>query len=110
MNGTAPGGVSADVTVHFSTVTPRNYSVRFVETGLAAGTKRQVPIDGFTRNSTGTKVTFSIENGTYTVSVDFPGGSYYTYGANPFTVEGATVVVPVNLSDPNARPRSTARI
>jgi hypothetical protein len=74
------------------------YTVTFQETGLAHGTSWSVTIDGLTHTSTGTKMSFSISNGTYPFSAAATGYTYTAAPPSPLTVHGAAVTVRVTFT------------
>ena len=73
--GVTVAGASASATVTFTLVT---FSVTFTETGLPSGTNWSVTLGASTVYSTGTTLTFTETNGTYSFTV----GSVSGYSAN----------------------------
>lgn len=77
---------------------PAKYELTFDESGLPAGTSWAVTANNTQQTSTGTAVSFSLPNGSYTYSI----GSVLGYGASPrggsVTVSGANHAVAVQFS------------
>ncbi len=63
---TGESEVAASVALRWTLVT---YRVAFDEKGLPAGTPWSVTLDGVTKSGTGSKIMFSVSNGTYAYSV-----------------------------------------
>ena len=80
------------------TFTPVTYTVTFTESGLPAGTSWSVTLNGSTKSSTTTTITFQESNGTYSFTV----GSVPGYTASPssgtVTVAGAAVAQPISFT------------
>ena len=97
---------SGTVTVHGAPVTvtvafvPNTYTVRFEETGLVANTSWSVTLNGSTRTTTASSLTFLESNGTYPYTVDtvlgYSGGlsgSVGVHGADPAPISIGYVAV-----------------
>ena len=81
-------GAAVSQSITFSTVT---YTVTFTETGLPSGTKWYANITGQSSlSSTGTSVSTTLTNGSYTYSIGTPDKTYSAQGGS-FTVNGGTV-------------------
>ena len=81
-------GASVSESISFSVVT---YSITFTETGLPTGTKWYVNITGQSSlNSTGTSISTTLANGSYTYSIGTPDKIYSAQGGS-FMVNGGTV-------------------
>ncbi len=81
-------GAATSVSISFSPVT---YAVNFKETGLSSGTSWSVTFNGQKKSGTGSTISFSASNGTYSYTV----GSVSGYTASPssgsVSVSGAAV-------------------
>lgn len=77
-----------------------SYSIRFGEVGLPGNHSWAVSLDGSTNSSSGSSVSFTGTNGTYSFSVAVPSGyvSNPTYGT--VVVNGTNVTQLVNISQP----------
>jgi hypothetical protein len=91
VNGATPATTVTDWTSF-------KYTVTFQETGLAHGTSWSVTIDGLTHTSTGTKMSFSIPNGTYPFTAAATGYTYTAAPPSPLTVHGASVTVRITFT------------
>ncbi|HTT45135.1 MAG TPA: hypothetical protein VMH38_03855, partial [Thermoplasmata archaeon] len=97
------GSYSGTVTVAGNTVkdqerfAPVRYQLSFVETGLPTGTTWSVRVGSHTVSSAGTKIAFTLGNGTYSFAISAPG-----YTASPssgsVTLAGAPVKTPVTFT------------
>ncbi len=89
-------GTSRVVTVSFS---PYTYAVTFTETGLASGTTWSVTLNGATRTSSTTAITFSESNGTYTYSIGSVTGYSISTAAGSVTVSSGSGSVAVKFTE-----------
>ncbi len=84
--------------VYLTYTPPPTYLVTFTQSGLIRGTHWNVTLNGATLSSTGTAISFSEPNGTYSYSVGGPGG----YSINPasgfVTVSGVPSNTVVNFT------------
>jgi hypothetical protein len=76
--------------VTFEPVAPSDHSVDFTETGLPTGQNWSVTLAGTTHSSTGTTVSFSEPNGTYSYTVPAVAGFRVDPDEGSVTVTGAT--------------------
>jgi hypothetical protein len=74
------------------------YKVTFTESGLPSHTNWQVTLNGRSSSSTGTTITFTISNGTYSVSIVSTGYTYTSNPTSPLTVNGTAVPVAVTFT------------
>jgi parallel beta-helix repeat protein len=89
------GSTSYALSVVFSKVM---YSVTISESGLSTGTSWSATVNGVTQTSSGTSVTFSLPNGTYTASIGSVSGYSTSSSSVPFTVNGASSGASVSFS------------
>ena len=89
-------GTSRVVTVSFS---PYTYPVTFTETGLASGTSWSVTLNGATRTSSTTAITFNESNGTYTYSIGSVTGYSTSTPAGSVTVSSGSGSVAVKFTE-----------
>ena len=89
-------GTSRVVTVSFS---PYTYPVTFTETGLASGTSWSVTLNGATRTSSTTAITFNESNGTYTYSIGSVTGYSTSTAAGSVTVSSGSGSVAVKFTE-----------
>ncbi|MHB1621855.1 MAG: InlB B-repeat-containing protein [Cuniculiplasma sp.] len=97
INSFTVNGPTASRSITFSLV---KYAVTFTETGLPTGTSWSVTLNGATETSTGSSITFTETNGTYSYTVSTPisgltGVRYVTVGSGSVPVKGNNPVVPV---------------
>ncbi len=78
-------GSSINKTVTFSTVT---YTVTFAESGLANGTSWSATFSNFTKSSTGSTISFTESNGTYSYTVAPVSGYSRSLSSGSLTVSG----------------------
>ena len=88
-------GHPAYVSVPFVTVV---YGVTFVETGLPTGSSWSVLLGSIFEGSTGTQISFSVANGTYSFQVYGPKGYAPTPSSGTVSVRGGVVQVSVTFS------------
>lgn len=84
-------GKNAVIAVEF---TPYNYSVKFTESNLPAGTTWSVTLNGTLESSSTSTISFSVPNGTYNYSIESVSG-YHTTSAENLTVDRFPVSVNV---------------
>jgi hypothetical protein len=88
----------ASVTEPTLVYTQVTYTVTFSETGLPSGTTWWVTLNGVTKSSTTSTITFTEPNGTYSYTI----GTVAKYGANPcsgsVTVNGGSAAVTVKFT------------
>jgi hypothetical protein len=88
----------ASVTEPTLVYTQVTYRVTFTETGLPSGTSWSVTLNGVTKSSTTSTITFTEPNGTYSYTI----GTVAKYGANPcsgsVTVNGGSVAATVKFT------------
>jgi len=86
---------NAKVSVKFTALT---YTVTFTETGLTAGAKWSVKVGKKTVSTTGTSLTFTLSNGTYSFSVKAPKGTTAHPASGTFTVAGPGKTVAITFT------------
>lgn len=91
-------GSSRVVTVSFS---PYTYAVTFTETGLASGTSWSVTLNGATRASSTTAITFNESNGTYAYSIGNVTGYSTASAAGTVAVSSGSQSVAVKFTENN---------
>jgi hypothetical protein len=74
------------------------YTVKFTEKGLALYAVWSVTMDGKTRTTDGTGISFYLPNGTYSFTINATGYSESSNPTSPLTVNGATVKVAVRFT------------
>lgn len=96
VSGYSPAPPSGVVTVVGQVVTvlvtfsaPRLYAVSFAETGLPAGSRWDVDLNGTTGASTTPAIAFALPNGTYSFQVIPPAGYQAVPSAGSVTIGGA---------------------
>ncbi|MCW6169393.1 MAG: hypothetical protein LVQ96_07710 [Thermoplasmatales archaeon] len=91
-------------------VTQASYPVDFSESGLPSGTTWSVTFNGNTQSSSGSTVSFSAANGTYSYSI----GSVSGYTASPssgsVTVNGAAQTIGITFAANSSPPPSTSGV
>jgi YVTN family beta-propeller protein len=85
------GSFSVPSTTPLTIVFSREYSVRFLETGLAASANWSVNLSGTLQYSTTTSIQFTVINGTYAFVVAGPVGFQPNMTSGSLTVAGANV-------------------
>ncbi|MFZ0830606.1 MAG: hypothetical protein WCB18_09365 [Thermoplasmata archaeon] len=85
--GGGQGTVANTVKVPWTVV---KYAVKFAETGLPHSTKWTVTVDGVTKSSTGTTMSFNLPNGTYSFTIKASGYSESSKPTDPLVVNGAS--------------------
>ncbi|MGC8565262.1 MAG: YncE family protein [Thermoplasmata archaeon] len=91
-------GSSITKYVIFVQTQQNEYFIIFQETGLPSGTSWSVTLNGTTKSTTGTSITFIVKNGTYNYKISFPSGYSAQYTTGIINVEGKSLVVPLNVS------------
>jgi hypothetical protein len=74
------------------------YSVSFTETGLPPGASWSVTLNGVTRTSTSSTITFSDPNGTYGYTVGAVSGCQRTPSSGSVSVNGTAIAVTVKFT------------
>jgi hypothetical protein len=109
---TVPAGCSASpstdpITVPSSnsvnqgiSISPIPYSVTFTETGLPSGDSWSVTLAGARGSSSGSTISFTESDGTYSYTVTAPAGNVASPASGSVTVDGSSVNVPIALSFP----------
>jgi len=91
-------GAAVPKSVTFGLVT---YIVPFTETGLPSGTNWSVVLEGVSRDSTGTTITFTEPNGSYSFTVlNVPGYTVKPSSGN-LLVNGAALAQPIAFTTPS---------
>ncbi len=90
--------------VIFVQSTQNEYYIIFQETGLPSGTSWSVTLNGTTKSTTGTSITFIVKNGTYNYKISLPSGYSSQYTSGTINVEGKSLVVPLNISKSSSFP------
>ena len=92
-------GLPLVISIMFSPVQFRTYTVTFDEFGLKSGISWSVTLGGTTISSTKVTITFTVLNGTYTYSI----GNISAYLVSPTSgsvvVNGANVSIPISFSE-----------
>ena len=91
-------GTGPTVTTTFTAIAPGTYAVAFSATGLATGSGWSVTLSGSTKSSTGTTLTFTEKNGTYSYTPSGPAGYTVSPSSGSVTVAGKAVGVTVTFS------------
>jgi|GEM_PF-2321781 len=91
-------GSSITKYVIFIQTQQNEYFIIFQEKGLPTGTSWSVTLNGTTKNTTGTSITFIVKNGTYNYKISLPPGYSAQYTTGTINVEGKSLVVPLNVS------------
>ena len=76
------------------------YTVTFVEQGLATGTTWNVNVSGQNESSNGTVMDFNLTNGSYRYSVPMIQGYSLSGGLRNFTVNGANLTFNISFTPP----------
>ena len=84
-------GKNSVIAVEF---TPYNYSVKFTESNLPAGTTWSVTLNGSLESSSTSTISFSVPNGTYNYSIESVSG-YHTTSSGNLKIDSAPVSVKV---------------
>lgn len=87
-------GAPLSVSVTYTQVT---YAVTFTETGLSSGTSWSVTLNGATKSSTTSTITFTEPNGTYGYTVGTVPGYTASPSSGSVTVNGASAAVTVKF-------------
>ncbi|MDP8012337.1 MAG: hypothetical protein RAK23_05930, partial [Thermoplasmata archaeon] len=91
-------GSSITKYVIFVQMQQNEYYIIFEESGLPSGTSWSVTLNGTTKYTTGTSITFIVKNGTYNYKISLPSGYSAQYTTGTINVEGKSLVVPLNVS------------
>jgi len=91
-------GSSITKYVIFVQMQQNEYYIIFEESGLPSGTSWSVTLNGTTKYTTGTSITFIVKNGTYNYKISLPSGYSAQYTTGTIKVEGKSLVVPLNVS------------
>jgi hypothetical protein len=82
-------------TLHYNQVT---YTVTFTETGLPSGGSWSVTLNGVTKSSTSSSISFTEPNGTYAYTIGAISGCSRSPPSGSVTVNGAPVAVNVKIA------------
>ncbi len=93
-----------NINIKFYYITPKNYTITFSENGLPSGTTWSVTINGTTKYSTSSTITFSLPNDTYSYIVKTPisitsGVQYVTQGSGNFNVDGSNIGIMITYTE-----------
>jgi hypothetical protein len=88
-------GANVNASIVFTSTLPATYGVIFLQTGLLAGTSWAVTFAGVTMHTTGSRLSFSATNGTYTYSVGPVAGETPNRASANLTVNGAAKSVTI---------------
>lgn len=91
-------GAGTTEDISFSQIVAGQYYVIFEESGLPYGTNWSVTFNGVTKYSTGSTITFTARNGSYTYTISVPNGYSVQNRKGTITVDGKSLTVPVNSS------------
>jgi hypothetical protein len=91
-------GAAAPKSVTFSLVT---YTVTFTETGLSSGTNWSVVLEGVSHDATGTTITFTEPNGSYSFTVLNVSGYTVKPSSGNLLVNGAALAQPIAFTTPS---------
>jgi len=98
-NGTITvNGSSVTQRITFSKVTPATYNITFTESGLATGTQWSVTLNGVTRSSTSSTITFTEPAGNYTYTISSPSGYEASQSSGSVSVSAASVSAQVSIT------------
>ena len=86
-------GVAVSKAITFTALPPGEYSLTFSETGLPSGTNWSVTVGATTHTSTGSTISFTEANGTYSYTVGAVAGYTATPSSGSVTVNGAAKTV-----------------
>lgn len=92
-----PGFDSGTLSIVSTSSGSGSHSVNFNETGLAPGTSWSVDLDSVAKNTQGNSITFFESDGTYQYDIGVPSGYWVTSPTGTVTVQGASIVVPVQF-------------
>jgi thermopsin len=96
-NGIQNGGDCAVLLLNRS-LAACTFDVKFTESGLVSGTRWSVTVNTTTLSSTGTTITFVLEDGTYSYSVGAVMDHTVSPASGSLTVNGAPLKVPVKFT------------
>ena len=88
-------GVAVSKAITFTALPPGQYSLVFSETGLPSGTNWSVAVGTTTHTSTGSTISFTEANGTYSYTVGAVTGFTATPSSGSVTVNGAAKTVSI---------------
>jgi len=93
-------GANVEQGITFTAVkTPVNeYAVTFTESGLASGTQWSVTLNGVTKSSTNSTITFMVPPGNYTYTVSSVSGYKASQSTGTVSVSASSVSAPVALT------------
>ncbi|HEX9565977.1 MAG TPA: hypothetical protein VGA48_00080 [Thermoplasmata archaeon] len=89
--GTYPSSSFSNIESLGPPVPPTTYAATFMESGLPSGTSWSVTLDGVTESATGSTITFTEPNGTYTYTIGAVPGYSTTSYAGSIEVHGSVV-------------------
>ncbi len=94
-----------DTWVYYNTSSTNTNKITYTEVGLPSGTNWWVNLSGNNRSSTGSSITFSVVNGTYSYTIGSVTGYTVTPSSGSETVNGTNVSVSVTFkSKPTVTP------
>ena len=91
-------GANVTKAITFTAIPPGQYSLSFTETSLPTGTNWSVTVGTTTHSSTGSTVTFTEPNGTYTYTVGAVVGYTVSPSSGSVTVNGASQSIPITFT------------
>ncbi len=91
-------GANVTKSITFTALPPSQYSLTFTETGLPTGTNWSVTVGTTTHNSTGSTVTFTEPNGTYSYTVGVVAGYTVSPSSGGVTVNGSAQSVAITFT------------
>lgn len=98
-------GINITVRVGFLPVT---YYVNFTETGLTAGTKWSVTLNGETLSSSKQFISFVEQNGTYLYSIESVSGYNLSQYTGSINVTGSSQIVQITFSTTHTSPHTSS--
>jgi YVTN family beta-propeller protein len=84
-------GTNISQNITFTSVTTTSYTIIFTETGLPSGISWSVTLNGTTKSSTSSSITFSVPNGTYSYTIRSVSGYTVSPSSGSITVNGKNV-------------------
>lgn len=91
-------GAAVNEVIMFTATMPGTYPVTFMETGLATGTSWSVTLNSAAQSSTGSSITFTEVNGTYSYAVGAVPGYTASPSSGTMMVSGASRSVSITFT------------
>ncbi len=97
-------GANVNQAITFTATVQTTYTITFTENGLPTGSSWSVTLNGITKTSTNSTITFNEPNGTYSYTIVLPSGYNTTSSSGSVSTTQSITNIPVSVTSTSTTP------